>query len=105
MQSPIWAALDALAMLPDGSGSATLEDDVGWPSYKEDIQRRREEAGLDPVDETWRRRPKMRRDDFAEARQEFKERNAAHAKAYRAQQRRTAFWRFFSRLFRRIFGG
>lgn len=75
---------------------------MGWPSYLEDILRRREDAGLPPDQGTWRRRPKRRFDHMAGVRADFEARQAAHAKAYRAHQRKTAFSRFVKKMLRKL---
>jgi|KBSSwiStaDraftv2_1062776.scaffolds.fasta_scaffold234567_2 hypothetical protein len=71
---------------------------MGWPSYLEDILRRREDSGLAPPDHTWRRRPARVRDELAGVRQDFEFRQAAHAMRYRERQRRSAFRRFVGKL-------
>ena len=73
---------------------------MGWPSYLEDIVRRRDESGQPQINETFRQRPKYRRDDLAEVRQDFEARKAAHNKRYHKQRRKTAPRRFFLRILR-----
>lgn len=75
---------------------------MGWTSYREDIESRREESGLAPADHMWRRRPKSRPNELADVRRDFEARKAAHTKRYRERQRKTAFRRFVLRMLRRL---
>ena len=75
---------------------------MGWPSYKEDIEKRREDAGLQPVSETFRRKLNFRSNGLAEIRAEKLAKRAAAGKIYRARQRRGAPKRFFLGLLRKL---
>lgn len=75
---------------------------MGWPSYLEDIFRRREESGQPQIDETFHRLPKRRRDDHTDVRLDFEARKAAHTKRYYEQRRKTALKRFVIRILRRL---
>jgi hypothetical protein len=75
---------------------------MGWPSYKEDIEKRREDAGLPPVSETFRRKPNYRSNGLAELRAEKLAKRAAAGRIYRSRRRWGAPKRFFLDLLRKI---
>lgn len=75
---------------------------MGWPSYKEDIDKRREDAGLAPAPETFRRTTKLRSNGLAALRAEKLAKRAAAGQLYRARRRRGAPMRFIKNLLRMI---
>ena len=78
------------------------EYEMGWPSYKEDIDKRREDAGLSPVSENFRRKPNFRSNDLAKIRAEKLAKREAAGKILRARRRWGAPKRFVLSVLRKI---
>lgn len=75
---------------------------MGWPSLKEDNDKRREDAGLPPADDRFRKTPTFRPNELAKVRAEDVEKRLAYGEEWKVRRRKDAPKRFVLSILRKI---